>query len=133
MEYLSKVGLADWAHHLPNQMSGGQQQRIAVARALYRLPRVLILDEATAALDSAAERRVLEAIRRRRAEGCTIVVIAHRPSTIAVADDLVVLERGRIRWRGRYDEAVASGVLAAAKTEPTVLGERAGGVRETAA
>ena len=90
------------------RFSGGEKQRIAIARTVLRNPPVLVLDEATSALDNETERAVQEALDR-LAEGRTTLAIAHRLSTIREADEIVVLERGRIAERGTHPELVALG------------------------
>lgn len=92
------------------QLSGGQRQRIAIARAILRDPPILVLDEATSALDSEAERLVQQAMERLLA-GRTVFVIAHRLSTIQRAQQILVMEDGRIVQRGTHDELLKEGGL----------------------
>ncbi|KAM0305593.1 hypothetical protein ACHAPM_001976 [Fusarium culmorum] len=88
-------------------VSGGQRQRIALARALIRDPEILVLDEATAALDSASEKRIQLAVERAAAEKRTIISIAHRLSTIRNADNIIVMQAGQVVEQGTYDELMA--------------------------
>jgi ATP-binding cassette subfamily B protein len=92
------------------RFSGGEKQRMAIARTLLRNPPVLVLDEATSALDTQTEQAVQEALER-LAEGRTTITIAHRLSTVRDADQIVVLDHGRIAERGHHEELLARGGL----------------------
>jgi ATP-binding cassette, subfamily B, bacterial PglK len=89
------------------RISGGQRQRVAIARAIYRRPEVLVFDEGTSALDNSTERELMAALSRLRGR-CTILLIAHRLSTVREADQVVYLEDGRVAGVGTYEELLAA-------------------------
>ncbi|MBV1922582.1 MAG: ABC transporter ATP-binding protein [Flavobacteriaceae bacterium] len=96
MHYLEKVGLADWATHLPNELSGGQKQRVAIARALASDPKVLLADEPTGALDSTTSYEVMELIQGINDEGKTILVVTHEDDIAHMCKRIVHLKDGVI-------------------------------------
>ncbi len=96
MFYLEKVGLADWAKHLPNELSGGQKQRVAIARALASNPKVLLADEPTGALDSKTSYEVMELIQQINDEGKTVLIVTHEPDIADMTKRIVFLKDGQI-------------------------------------
>ena len=96
MYYLEKVGLANWAKHLPNEMSGGQKQRVAIARALASDPKVLLADEPTGALDTKTSYEVMELIQQINDEGKTVLVVTHEPDIAEMTKRIVYLKDGQI-------------------------------------
>ncbi|AZQ43310.1 ABC transporter ATP-binding protein [Nonlabens ponticola] len=109
MYYLEKVGLADWADHLPNQLSGGQKQRVAIARALASDPKVLLADEPTGALDTKTSYEVMDLIQGINDEGRTILIVTHEPDIAEMTKRIVNLKDGRI-----IDDTLVNQVKAAA-------------------
>jgi putative ABC transport system ATP-binding protein len=97
LELLDRVGLADWAGHLPTQLSGGQQQRVSLARALVNEPLMLLADEPTGALDSVATRGVMDLFTELHRQGITIGLVTHDPAVAAYAARRVTIEDGRVR------------------------------------
>ena len=96
LHYLDKVGLADWASHLPNELSGGQKQRVAIARALASNPKVLLADEPTGALDSTTSYEVMELIQEINDEGKTILIVTHEDDIAHMCKRIVNLKDGII-------------------------------------
>jgi ABC-type protease/lipase transport system fused ATPase/permease subunit len=89
-------------------LSGGQRQRIGLARALYRLPSLIVLDEPNASLDSAGEQALMQALTAAKAAGKTIIVITHKPSVLAIVDTVVVMRNGQVSAAGPRDQVLAS-------------------------
>lgn len=96
MEALERVGLADRARHLPSQLSGGEQQRVCVARALINYPEIILADEPTGNLDEANEEIVVDLFRRLHEDGTTLIVVTHDPEVAEVAQRTLVLRNGRL-------------------------------------
>ena len=96
LDYLEKVGLKDWANHLPNELSGGQKQRVAIARALVTKPKVVLADEPTGALDSTTTDSVMDLLKDINDEGMTVFVITHEEEVAEQTKRIVRLKDGVI-------------------------------------
>ena len=96
LDYLDKVGLKDWANHLPNELSGGQKQRVAIARALVTKPKVVLADEPTGALDSTTTDSVMDLLKNINDEGMTVFVITHEEEVAEQTKRIVRLKDGVI-------------------------------------
>ncbi len=96
MHYLEKVGLSQWATHLPNELSGGQKQRVAIARALASDPKVLLADEPTGALDTKTSYEVMELIQKINDDGKTILIVTHEDDIAHMTKRIVNLKDGKI-------------------------------------
>jgi len=96
MFHLGKVGLADWAHHLPKELSGGQKQRVAIARALAANPKLLLADEPTGALDTTTSYEIMEFIQQLNDEGKTILMVTHEEDIANMCKRIVRLRDGVI-------------------------------------
>ncbi len=96
LEYLEKVGLKEWANHLPNELSGGQKQRVAIARALATKPKVVLADEPTGALDSTTTDSVMDLLKEINDEGMTVFVITHEEEVAEQTNRIVRLKDGVI-------------------------------------
>ncbi|WP_299119115.1 peptidase domain-containing ABC transporter [uncultured Tenacibaculum sp.] len=114
IDICKSIGILEFIESLPNgfntylgengaTLSGGQKQRIAIARALYKQPEVLVLDEATSSLDSSSENYIQKAVETLREQNKTIIIIAHRLSTVVNADDIVVLQKGKVLEQGNHN------------------------------
>ena len=119
MQLCDQLGIKDFIEKLPNayltqigehgvSLSGGEKQRIAIARALYKNPEILIFDEATSSLDSISEKYVKRTLSALAKEGKTIIIIAHRLSTVKHADTIIVLENGKMMESGTHDQLIHS-------------------------
>jgi len=96
MSYLERVGLKDWAHHLPNELSGGQKQRVAIARALAAKPKLLLADEPTGALDSTTSQEVMRLVQEINDEGKTILMVTHEDDIAHMCKRIIKLKDGVI-------------------------------------
>lgn len=96
VEYLDRLGLKDWAHHMPNELSGGQKQRVAIARALIAKPQIILADEPTGALDSKTSAEVIQILRDVNREGMTMIIVTHESGIANLTDKIIRLRDGLI-------------------------------------
>ena len=108
LDYLEKVGLKDWASHLPSELSGGQKQRVAIARALASQPKVLLADEPTGALDTTTSYEVMDLIQKINEEGKTILVVTHELDIAKMCKRIVTLKDGVIVKDEKVKQDLAS-------------------------
>lgn len=101
MDLLEKVGLTEWANHLPSEMSGGQKQRVAIARSLITKPRLILADEPTGALDEQTSREVMDVLKEVNKEGITMIIVTHENEIAAMTQRVIRLRDGLIESTGK--------------------------------
>jgi putative ABC transport system ATP-binding protein len=118
MEYLEKMGLDEWAEHLPSELSGGQKQRIAIARALISKPKVILADEPTGALDSETSMEVMELFKEINQHGITVIIVTHENDISAKTDRIIRLKDGYIEKNilngNHHDKPIKNEILQSA-------------------
>jgi len=105
MEYLEKMGLKEWAEHMPNELSGGQKQRVAIARSLISKPKVILADEPTGALDTQTSYEVMDILSGINQEGITVIIVTHEHDIAAMTQKIIHLKDGNI------DNVIVNGEL----------------------
>ena len=105
LEYLDRLGLKEWAHHLPSELSGGQKQRVAIARALISRPKIILADEPTGALDSTTSFEVMEILKEINEQGKTVIIVTHEHDIAAMTKKIIRLKDGVI------EEVIKNGEL----------------------
>ena len=118
MEHLDKMGLKDWAHHMPNELSGGQKQRVAIARAMISNPKIILADEPTGALDSSTTVEVMNVLTNLNKEGITTIIVTHEKSVADATNRIIHLKDGMIEYETHKNNGIHS-VKSNIQTIPT--------------
>ncbi len=106
MEHLDKMGLKDWAYHMPNELSGGQKQRVAIARAMIAKPKVILADEPTGALDSKTTVEVMNLLTELNNDGITMIIVTHEQSVAEATNRIIHLKDGMIEYETRKNNGI---------------------------
>jgi putative ABC transport system ATP-binding protein len=96
LDYLERMGLKEWAEHMPNEMSGGQKQRVAIARSLISKPKIILADEPTGALDTQTSYEVMEILNEINQQGITVIIVTHEHDIAAMTQKIIRLKDGNI-------------------------------------
>jgi putative ABC transport system ATP-binding protein len=121
MEYLEKLGLADWAEHMPNELSGGQKQRLAIARAMIAKPKVILADEPTGALDSTTSMEVMDLFDQINAEGITLIIVTHEHDIAQRTRRIIRLRDGIIENDRQNNSSNGNGRLKVANEQQALI------------
>jgi putative ABC transport system ATP-binding protein len=106
MEHLDKMGLKDWAYHMPNELSGGQKQRVAIARAMISNPKIILADEPTGALDSKTTAEVMDVLTNLNKEGITTIIVTHEQAVSEATNRIIHLKDGMIEYETRKNNGI---------------------------
>jgi putative ABC transport system ATP-binding protein len=96
LEYLDKMGLLQWADHMPSELSGGQKQRVAIARSLISQPKIIFADEPTGALDTSTSYEVMNILKEINSDGITVILVTHEHDIAAMTQKVIRLKDGKI-------------------------------------